>query len=174
MYQKNDIVMYNTQGVCKITDIIMKDFGGEQIQYYVLKPVASETAVIYIPVDNEQLTGKMCHVLTADEIYEIIRSLTQEESTWIENEQERKEEYKRIMAQGDRKALITMIKTLYLHKQNLKLQGRKLHVADERFFKEAEKILYDEFALVLHIDAEQVVPFIMEQIENAEAEQKNS
>ena len=37
-------------------------------------------------------------------------------------------------------------------------------MADERFLKDAEKMLYDEFALVLNIREEEVLPFIMEQI----------
>ena len=40
-----------------------------------------------------------------------------------------------------------------------------MHVADERFFKTAEKILYDEFALVLEIEPQQVLPFVLQQIE---------
>ena len=49
--------------------------------------------------------------------------------------------------------------------------GRKVHVCDERFLKEAEKILYDEFAHVLDIEPEQVLPYIFDQIESAEAEE---
>lgn len=37
-------------------------------------------------------------------------------------------------------------------------------MSDEHFFKEAERILYEEFALVLKIRPEQVLPFILEQI----------
>ena len=44
-------------------------------------------------------------------------------------------------------------------------KGKKLHVNDARIFIEAEKMLYEEFAHVLHIEREQVLPFIMEQME---------
>ena len=39
-----------------------------------------------------------------------------------------------------------------------------MHVADERFLNEAEKLLHEEFAHVLHIKREQVLSFIFEQI----------
>lgn len=38
-------------------------------------------------------------------------------------------------------------------------------MSDERFLKEAEKMLYDEFALVLNIREDEVLPFIMKQID---------
>ena len=97
----------------------------------------------------------------------MIKALPEEKTEWIENENLRKEEFRKNISQGDRKALIAMIKVLYLHREKLYSQGKKMHVSDERFFKEAEKILYDEFALVLNIEIDQVVPFIIRQIENA-------
>ena len=39
-----------------------------------------------------------------------------------------------------------------------------MHVVDERFFKEAEKILYEEFAFVLNIKIEEVLPFIKDRL----------
>ena len=78
--------------------------------------------------------------------------MPKEKPNWIENEQERKAKYKEIIAKGDRRELIRLIKSVYLHGQKLKLTGKKLHVVDERFLKEAERLLYDEFAHVLKIE----------------------
>lgn len=64
-----------------------------------------------------------------------------------------------------------MIKALYGRQQRRQAQGRRLRVTDERFLKEAERVLYDEFALVLNIRQEQVLPFILEQIEVSEKTQ---
>lgn len=164
MYSKDDIVMYATQGVCKITDITTKEIGGKKIDYYVLKPIYSETSLLYIPVANEKLTSRLRRVLSKEEIIELIKSLNDEESVWIENENLRKEKYKELLSNSDRRGLIAMIKTLYIHKNYLYEQGKKLHVSDERFFKDAEKILYEEFALVLNIKTEEVLPFIKEQL----------
>ena len=57
------------------------------------------------------------------------------------------------------------VRALYLRKQRQEAAGRKFHVADEHFLHDAEKILYDEFAHVLQIKRDQVLPFILEQIE---------
>lgn len=42
---------------------------------------------------------------------------------------------------------------------------KRLHISDESFLKDAEKLLYEEFAHVLNITKDQVLPFIMRQIE---------
>ena len=41
-YQINDTILYGSQGVCKITGTVQKDFGGCVMDYYTLQPVYSE------------------------------------------------------------------------------------------------------------------------------------
>lgn len=69
---------------------------------------------------------------------------------------------------GDRKELVKLIKTLYVHGENQKKLGKKLHACDERFFRDAEKMLYEEFAAALNIDKEGVLPFILSKIKKEE------
>ena len=163
-YEINDTILYGSQGVCKITGTVQKDFGGSIMDYYTLQPVYSDNSVIYVPMHNEALLRKMRRVLSSEEIYALIQAMPREEAFWIEDENKRKETCRDILSRGDRTELIRAIKALYLHQQELQEKGRKLHVSDERFLKDAEKMLYDEFALVLNIREEDVLPFIMEQI----------
>ncbi len=160
MFKKDDIVMYASQGVCKITDIVTQEVCNESSEYYVLQPVYSNTARVYVPVSNENLTNKMRRVLSKEELNEMIDNIPEVASEWIENEHIRKEHYKEIISGSDRASLICMIRELYLHREALAKQGKKLHASDERFFKEAEKILYEEFALVLNIDTKEVLTYI--------------
>ncbi len=165
MFEKEDVILYGVHGVCKITELVEREYGGVQKQYYVLKPMYNETSILYVPVDSQALTSKMKRVLSAEEVYALIRSMRKEEALWIEDERERKTKYKEILEHGDRLELVGMIKALYQHQKEQEKRGRHLHVADERFFKTAEKILYDEFALVLKIEPQQVLPFVLQQIE---------
>lgn len=165
MYQLNDTILYGGHGVCKIADITKKALGGTMTDYYVLKPVYHESSTIYVPMKNKTLTEKMRRVLSADEVYRLISAMPFEDSIWVEDENERKERYREILAHGDRLELMRMIKTLYMRQGQQQEKGRRLHISDERFFKEAEKLLYDEFALVLNLKPEQVLPFILAQIE---------
>lgn len=167
-YQINDTILYGSQGVCKITGTVQKDFGGCVMDYYTLQPVYSDNSVIYVPMHNEALLRKMRRVLSQEEIYALIQAMPRQDVSWIEDENKRKEICRDILARGDRIELIRAIKALYLHQQELQQKGKKLHVSDERFLKEAEKMLYDEFALVLNIREDEVLPFIMKQIEVGE------
>jgi CarD family transcriptional regulator len=157
-------VLYGVQGLCRIAEISERDFTGKRTEYYVLKPVYDEKATIFIPVQNEALIQKMRRILSSDEIYDLIRNMPAEETIWIENENARRERYKQILSGGDRAELIQLIKTLYQRQQSQKAKGKKLHVTDDRFMREAEKMLYEEFAHVLNISPEQVLPFIIDHI----------
>ncbi len=164
MFKKDDIVMYASQGVCKITDIVTQEICNKPAEYYVLQPVYSQTAKVYVPVANAELTQRMRRVLSKKEIDDMLDNLPDPESDWIENEHIRKAHYREILSGSDRVAIICMIRELYIHRHILSQQGKKLHSSDERFFKEAEKILYDEFALVLDIKTDEVLPYIKKRL----------
>ena len=165
MFQVGDTILYGANGVCKIKEITDKTFGENKKTYYCLQPLSNENTVIYAPVNCTELTSKMRRVLSAEEVHDIIRIISYEEPIWYEDEAERKEKYHEIISDGDRINLGKMIKALYFHQQKQQANGKKLHQTDERFFKEAERILYEEFAVVLHINPEEVLPYIMTQLE---------
>lgn len=160
----NDTVMYGAEGVCRFAGVLEKEVRGSCNQYYVLRPVYNEYSTIFVPVNNERLTSKMRRVLSADEIYALIKTMPDENTIWIEDETVRKEQYKKILSGGERTQLVRLIKTLHQRQQAQKEKGRKMHAVDERFMRDAEKMLYDEFAHVLNISHEQVLPLILEQI----------
>lgn len=72
---------------------------------------------------------------------------------WIPNVNERKESYKQILAGGNHLELIQMIKAIYAHKQEREAEGKRLHMSDEHFFKDAEQILFNEFQYVLKLNS---------------------
>ena len=165
MHNVNETVLYGTHGICRIADIEERDFTGSTKTYYVLKPVKDEKSTIYVCVHNEKAVQQMRQIMSADEIREMIRNMPDEAAEWIENKNERNEKYKAILNSGDRYALVRMIKSLYLHRQQQKELGKKMHLTDEKFFKDAERMLHEEFAAALNIKPEQVLPFIMGQLE---------
>lgn len=168
MYNVNDTILYGTHGVCRIEEITEKEFMGSKREYYVLKPLSDPAGTLFVPVGSEKAESKMRRILSEEEIYELIRTMPYEEANWIERENERKEEYRRIIAGGDRSELIRMIKALYFHKKKREEEGKRLYLSDERFFHEAERILYDEFQYVLNIEREELLPLIFEQIQAGE------
>ena len=164
MFQINDTVSYGTQGVCTVTGIEKMNLAGKTEEYYVLKPVYQTHSTIYVPLSNDALVEKMRRVLSREETEELIRTIPDEETIWIDDELERKEKYNQIINSGDRKKIAGLIKTLYFEQTRRQSSGKRLRQSDEQLFKRAENLLYSELALVLDIKPDQVVPFLNEQI----------
>ncbi|MBO5408703.1 MAG: CarD family transcriptional regulator [Clostridia bacterium] len=165
MFKVDDILTYGINGVCKVTAIEEKNLMGIKRNYLVLKPINGDRSTFYVPADNEDLLGKMRKLLSEDEINRLIDSIPGEKVLWINNEKERKERYRQIVADGNHSELIRMIKAIHLEKKGRAEKGKKLHISDERFLKEAEKILYDEFQYVLNLTEKDVVPYIFSRLE---------
>jgi len=164
MFQANDYVIYGTSDVCRIVDIRKEQFAGcESDKYYVLKPVYTGNSTIYAPVDKSD--EKMRRILTAGEVYKLIGEMPDEKDTWIDDDQLRKEKFNGIIKKGDRSDLVKLIKTLHNKRKELLENGRKFHITDEAVMKEAEKLLYHEFALILDIKPEDVAPFVLGEID---------
>ena len=160
MFQVNDMVLYGTNGVCKLVDIDVRDCGGRMVEYYILKPIYASNSTVFVPVNNEKLTSKMRYVLTKEEIDEKIRLIPESSPGWIDDERTRKERFKDIVSRADTFELIQLIKTLLEHQEAVMARGKKLHVADERMLQEADKMICDEFSYVLGISKEEVPSYI--------------
>lgn len=166
MFSKGSYITYGTYGACKISDIRKEDFSGcGQQEYYILQPVSTnDGSKLFVPTDNELLTGKMRHMPSAQEIHSLIESIPEDNTAWIDNSSERKERFKEVMENGDHRELIAMIKCIHDKKSERIACGKKLWISDENTLAQAEKILYNEFALVLDIRPEDVLPFINEEL----------
>ncbi len=165
MFCVGDTVIYGTQGVCKIVGTEENDLSGDTMEYYVLRPVYDENSTVFVPMGNKALLERMRSVLSAEEIYAMIKNMPEQETIWIDDDNDRKTAYQEIINRGNREELVRLIKTLHMHKLEQQQKGRKLHISDEGFLKQAETLLYNEFAIVLNIKPNEVVPFITQQIE---------
>ena len=160
MFQVNDMVLYGTNGVCRVVDIDERDCGGRMVEYYILKPIYASNSTVFVPVNNEKLTSKMRYVLTKEEIDAKIRAIPEVQEEWMDDERARKELFKDMVSRADTFELIQLIKMLIEHREKVVARGKKLHVADERMLQEAEKMICDEFSYVLGIPKEEVPSYI--------------
>lgn len=100
MYSVGQTVLYGTNGVCSITDITTKRVGKVSLEYYVLKPICSNTSTLFVPTHNEQLVSKIRYVLSEDEIRSILDDLP-ECGEWNDNKAERAEIFKKVISKGN-------------------------------------------------------------------------
>lgn len=162
----NEKVMYGTTGVCVVQSVEDKRIGKEIKKYYVLKPVSQTSSTVYIPADNEKLLSKVRRVLSVEEIKTMLSSLSDEPDIWTDNDNERREKFSEIITSGDRKACLVLVRTLHNRQSALSGTGKRLHIADERALKEAQRLIQDEFSVVLNIQPCEVGAYIKCETEN--------
>ena len=166
MFKIHDSVLYGSMGVCRIVDIRPQVFNRKEILYYVLKPENDESSTFYCPVDSDKV--RLRKLLSREEVYDLIRVMPDTDTEWIEDDQARQEKFLSILKNGSRRDLVRLIKTIYQHRNLRTLEGKKLHMADKKIMQDAESLLYGEIAHVLKIDREDVLAFIMGELEGKE------
>ena len=164
MQKADDLVVYGSAGVCRIVGAETREVGGKTSEYLVLRPVQNGSATVYVPKDCDALVKKMKSVLSVADVLELIHSIPKIETVWIDNDNERRSTYRDIVSRADRSELLSLIKTLYLHREKQHAVGKKLRVTDERYLSEAEKILHGEFSFVLGIKREDLETFIKDEL----------
>ncbi len=161
MFCVGQTVLYGSNGVCMVDDVTEKRIGKTKMQYYVLKPLCNNTSTLFVPTANQQLVSKMRRILTEDEAEAILRNLPPC-GDWNDNKQERSEQFRAIITEGSCVELIRLIRLVRTHGQEQLAGGKRLHISDERFLKEAEKMICEEFSLVLHISRDEVLERILQ------------
>lgn len=166
MYEIGQTVMYGTEGVCVIEEVRVMKVGREKAEYYVLRPVRRGGATVFVPVQNPLLTAKMRELVTAEEIHSLLDELRRQEPRWIDDPNERKEEFRRIMAAGNCRELLAMARTLCVRRDVLQGINKRLRTNDEQTLRDAERLLSDEFSRVLEIEPQEVGAYIRSRLEN--------
>ena len=164
MYQAGETVFYGTEGVCRVVEIREMKVGGEMADYYVLRPIYREGTTVFVPLKNELLVSRMRPLLTRDRIDRMIDEVNEEDKDWIEDASERKAEFQRILLSADRRELLSMVRVLYLRRLNLQTCGKRLRSNDEQMLRDAEKLLDEEFSVVLHIRPREVSEYIRNRV----------
>ncbi len=161
MFSIGDHVVYGFHGVCRILAREERTVDRKKVLYFVLEPLNQAGARFYIPAENPAALSKLRPVLSKQELDALLASEDVRQDSWIQDENLRKQRYRELIVSGDRGALIGMVGSLYRHKEAQAAAGRKFHLCDENFLRDAEKLLNSEFSLVLEIPAEQVQGYIL-------------
>ena len=152
MFKVDDYIMYGRTGVCKVVDITNEKFiNGEERKYYVLSPIHNNNnTIIKIPLDNTKVP--MRKIISKEDVTSLINDMSNMEEIWIEDEKKRSNEFKTMLKSGKCEDLIKLIS----NKRHLK----KLNKADKEIIKEAERLVNEEFAIILNISPKEVNSYI--------------
>lgn len=165
MFRPGDLVVYGTHGICTVIALEKRCVDRRNVEYYVLEPKEQLGDRFYVPTQNPAACAKMRKLLTFDEINGILHAEEVRRDIWIEDEGQRKQRYRDIITGDDRLAILRLINTLHKHRRIQMEAGRKFHLIDENFLRDAEKMLNAEFSLVLGIEKDQVARYVLDAME---------
>ena len=163
MFKIGDYVVNAKNGVCQIEDIQEISISGKSKVYYLLIPQNERNAKVYIPVDHA--SQRIRHAMNKEQALNLIGEMKNVEILSVENEREREKIYKDILKTCNPRSMVSVIKTLYLRRQDRLLEGKKTIAVDEHYFKLAENHLHSELAFALQISKEEIIQVIMQNIE---------
>ena len=160
MHEIGSLVIYGTNGVCRIEDLREECFTGEARSYYILRPAADTgNSKIFVPADNKDLLSAMKKPLSARALAQIIRKTpAMTTGEWGTDGRARSKRCKEILSSGDRAALISLIKTA-------KSCGYTPTAAEDAACLRAAAMLYEEFSLVFRLLPTDVIPIILGEIQ---------
>lgn len=152
MFKIDDYIMYGRTGVCKVVDITNEKFiNGEERKYYVLSPIHNNNnTIIKIPLDNTKVP--MRKIISKEDVTSLINDMSNMEELWIDDEKKRSNEFKTMLKSGKCEDLIKLISN--------KRHSKKLNKADKEIIKEAERLVNEEFAIILNISPKEVNSYI--------------
>lgn len=165
MFQIGDQVVYGIHGICRIIDLEERTVDRKKIPYFVLEPMDQLGAKFFVPSHNPAALAKLRRVMDREELDALLASQEVRENCWISDENRRKQRYRELISGGDRVALLQMIGSLHQHKMEQAAVGRKFHLCDENFLRDAERLLNAEFSLVLGIQPSEVGNYILAVLE---------
>lgn len=154
-----ECVLYRGYGICRICEVSPLNFGDGVVDYYVLRSVYDESAVAYVPVSSP-LVEQMRHVLSDNEIDTVIDSAAGSGNRWINDGKLRAATFGKLIDGGNRSDILWVVISLCDYRTELASQRKKLYAMDEKLLATALRMIKEEFAFVLGIDREEVVPYI--------------
>ena len=174
MFAVGDYVMKTSKGVCHIDDITHLDMAGVDRDklFYVMTPLDGKGSTLYVSVDADKSSIRAA--MTKGQAEEVIDQIPNIEEAWVENDKLREQCYKDAVRSGSPEALVGIIKTIYSRKKLREDQGKKNTAVDERYFKQAEELLYAEIAFALGMNKDEVCDYITTRIRGRKTKAKVS
>ena len=160
MYQIGDKVVYGVHGVCVVADLEQRVIDRKKRTYLALEPIGQDGSRYLVPTHNETAMAKLRPMLSAQELETLLRSDEVRKDGWIRDEAQRKNTYRELIGSGDRIRLMQMVHTLYRHRAEQSAAGKKVHLCDENFLRDAEKLLAGEFSIVLQMEQDQAKNYL--------------
>ena len=157
MYQIGDLVVYGSIGVCRVDGFSHPD-GGTKL-FYCLSPLY-QPGVIHTPVESEK--APLRSVMTAAAAEALLSQLT---TIRVEIYKERTiqqlaQKYQSVLQTGDPLQLLSLSLSVQQKRIQAEAQNRRLGMVDERYGRQAERLLFGELAVALDMSIDDIPQLI--------------
>lgn len=164
MYQTGDKVVYGMHGVCVVADVENRVVDRKQVVYLALEPVGQTGSRFLVPTHNAVAMGKLRPMLDRDALESLLDSDAVHVDVWMKDENHRKQCYRELLVAGDRQKLVQMVYSLYRYRSAQNMSGKKLHMCDENFLRDAEKQLVSEISIVMEMEFKEALNYLRKKL----------
>lgn len=169
MYQSGDLVVYGSTGVCRVVDVVNPYSHGPERNkpFYQLDPIYQE-GTIYTPVNGGKvLMRPVMSTKDAQNLIDLIPSVN------VEPFRERTlqllaQRYQSALQSGDCLNLLKLTMSVRAKRAQAESRNRRLGAVDEKYGRQAERLLFGELAVALDIPMEQVKSYIATRVDNCQ------
>ena len=157
MYEIGAIVLYERRGVYRVADVGTPSLRESDTQfYYKLLPVFSNhNEIIYIPVDT---TAFIRLLISESEVSEYLKLYTQLKPQIFASRKTTDliAHYRDMLSSYKLEDCLLLLKELYVKQKDLAGRNKKLGQIDMQYLQIAERLICEEFAVVLQTTPESI------------------
>ncbi|MBE6052633.1 MAG: CarD-like transcriptional regulator [Clostridium sartagoforme] len=162
MFKINDYVVYGSNGVCQVQDIEKMLLRNQETEYYILSPVYNSRMTIKIPVNNKTISIR--ELMSKSDVMSLIEYISKNETVEVEDDRKKNQEYKAIIKNGNLEEIIRVINSIKLEEDEKASLGKKINKTEEDILTSSKKQIYQEMAIVLGINVDEVEGYIGDNI----------
>ena len=126
-----------------------------------MNPIDDDSLVTSVPVDT---TSYLRDVITKEEAEELIAKIPSIEIVQA-SDRDIEYEYKQLLRENTLEALIKIIKTTYMRNMMRQNQNKRISEKDEQYFNQAERRLYNELSISLHLTFDDTKQYVIDSVE---------
>ena len=148
MLKIGETVRYGQSGLCIVQEKCEKEIAGIRQEYYVLAPFSKKGSMVFVPCDNKTLVEKATPLLNKEEIADLVKWVLASTTEWIRDFRRRSEFSKKALSIQDLVGFGTL--------RNEEGTSPRVHTTDDYFLRDAENLIYSEFAYVYGVEYKEV------------------
>ncbi len=168
MFQQGELVVYGATGVCRIEGLTKLD-PRQSKEFYELKPLFQD-GVIYTPVDGGKV--QMRPVMSPEDARQLL-SLIPSLHPEVYHERTLQllaSRYQTALQSGDSRMVLEVALSIRKKRQQAEQLHHRLGMVDEKYGKQAERLLFGELSVALNRTVEEISRYVSAQISAVQTE----